>query len=453
MRVNVTCHESIAKALVLFCVLLIAALGIYAARGLYADGSFFLYNILLQKNYWDFDKPRAFVQIITQTPVVIGIKFGIKNITELIYLHSLGLVGIPVIIWVFALIQHLQSRHFWTLLVAFSATYLSSGFFAIGEYNLTYALAAYCFSILLKDKLTYSDSVLVVAAAISLTRSYEAMIFLGPTLFLFTARRLINQESNQIIFEKLISLVLGFLFSSATAISAWSVLYPRDPANLAGAGNIFHIVKSGYFIFLILMISIYFLIQITTKKTIATLVLVAAASTVYFIAEPKIWNSPSMNYGFRSISGLILCSIFLAVFARELIKKHESNKISSAENSAQAEKLVALLLFLSLSFASATYSFEFSRWIKNFETEARKASSWTHIDEVMPADGCYSDFSWAWTNPSLSIILRGNSAGGILNGKSYSGWQPFKPEEIQENPIRYFSNKKELYIINLSPCP
>jgi len=74
-----------------------------------------------------------------------------------------------------------------------------------------------------------------------------------------------------------------------------------------------------------------------------------------------------MNYGFRSISGLILCSIFLAVFARELIKKHESNKISSAENSAQAEKLVALLLFLSLSFASATYSFEFSRWIKNFE--------------------------------------------------------------------------------------
>jgi len=131
--VNVTCHESIAKALVLFCVLLIAALGIYAAKGLYADGSFFLYNILLQKNYWDFDKPRAFVQIITQTPVVIGIKFGIKNITELIYLHSLGLVGIPVIIWVFALIQHLQSRHFWTLLVAFSATYLSSGFLQLAN--------------------------------------------------------------------------------------------------------------------------------------------------------------------------------------------------------------------------------------------------------------------------------------------------------------------------------
>jgi len=176
VRVNVTCHESIAKALVLFCVLLIAALGIYAAKGLYADGSFFLYNILLQKNYWDFDKPRAFVQIITQTPVVIGIKFGIKNITELIYLHSLGLVGFQSSFG-FCLDTTFTIQALLDVTRCVFCDLLVLWFFAIGEYNLTYALAAYCFSILLKDKLTYSDSVLVVAAAISLTRSYEAMIF------------------------------------------------------------------------------------------------------------------------------------------------------------------------------------------------------------------------------------------------------------------------------------
>jgi len=120
-----------------------------------------------------------------------------------------------------------------------------------------------------------------------------------------------------------------------------------------------------------------------------------------------------MNYGFRSISGLILCSIFLAVFARELIKKHESNKISSAENSAQAEKLVALLLFYHFLLHQPPTHLSFPDGLKILKSEARKASSWTHIDEVMPADGCYSDFSWAWTNPSLSIILRGNSAGVI----------------------------------------
>jgi hypothetical protein len=425
----------------------IAALGIYAARGLYADGSFFLYNILLQKNYWDFDKPRAFVQIITQTPVVIGIKFGLTDITKLIYLHSLGLIGIPAIIWFFALIQHLKSRHFWTLLVAFSATYLSSGFFAIGEYNLTYALAAYCFSILLKDKLTHSDSVFIVAAAISLTRSYEAMIFLGPTLFLFAARRLINPESNKIILEKYVLLGLLFLFSSASAISAWSILFPRDPVNLADAGNIFYILKSGFFIFLTLMISAYFLIQIVPCKARAILALIVIASSIYFITERNIWNSPVMNHNFRSLSGLILCSIFLAVFAGEFIKKHALIKIPALKNSTQSEKLVSLSLFLSLAFVSATYSFEFSNWIKNFEIEARKASGWIRIDEVMPFDVEHSDFNWAWTNPSLSITLRGNSAGGILNSKAYSGWEPFKPEAMQENPIGYFSNKNELYII------
>jgi hypothetical protein len=438
--------ESTAKVFALFFIACLGVLGVYAAVGLYADGSFFLLNILSQKSYWDFDKPRAFAQLITQTPVALGVKFGIKDLTGLIYLHSFGLIGIPIIIWLLALFNQIKSGHFWTLLAAFSATYLSAGFFAIGEYNLTYALAAFCFSVLLKDNLTNFDLALITTAAIALTRSYEAMIFLGPTLFLISANRLICIDTNKTIVEKCVLLVLLFLFSSATTVAIWSVLFPRDPGNLAGAGDVTQIVKSGHFIYLVAMIAMYFLVQAIPKKSKHIFVFIAIGSAIYFISEQKLWNSPSMNHGFRSMAGLILFSIFLTAFIEERIRKHGLIRASAQKSSEQAKQLVSLALFLSLAFTSAVYSYEFSRWLKTFELEASKASNWIHLDEVMTVDGYYSGFNWAWTNPALSIILRGNNSGGLLNSKSYTGWQPFNPESMQNNPISYFSKTSELQI-------
>ena len=254
------------KILIISLMILLAALGVYAAKGLYADGSYFLLKILSYKTYWDFDWSRAFVQIITQTPVVLGIKFGITDIIKLIYLHSFGLIGIPIIVWIIALAQHIKSKYFWTLLIAFSATYLTSGFFAIGEYNLTYALAAYCFAVLLKNKFNSFDSILFVLAAFALLRSYEAMIFMGPFLFAFTVYRLLEANSHRCAREKLVLFSSLFLFGASIIIAAYSILYPRDPASLARAGNILHIVKSGHYIYLIMMIGIYFYIHVVPQK-------------------------------------------------------------------------------------------------------------------------------------------------------------------------------------------
>lgn len=105
-----------------------------------------------------------------------------------------------------------------------------------------------------------------------------------------------------------------FLFASATTVAAWSLLSPRDPANLAGAGNTSHIIKSGYFIYLSGMISIYLIIQKAPGKFKHFFVLVSAGLVTYFISSREIWNSPSMNYGFRSMAGLILLFIFLIIF-------------------------------------------------------------------------------------------------------------------------------------------
>ena len=90
--------ESKAETAALLLVALVAVLGIYAAKGLYANGFILLLSILSQKDYFDFDTPRTFSQTITQTPVLLGVKLGAKDLAGLIYLHSFRVIGIPVII-------------------------------------------------------------------------------------------------------------------------------------------------------------------------------------------------------------------------------------------------------------------------------------------------------------------------------------------------------------------
>ena len=65
---------------------------------------------------------------------------------------SLGLIAIPLGFWISALLIQTKTCFFWLFVAAFSVSYLSSGFFAIGEFNIAYAMVAFCASILLKEK-------------------------------------------------------------------------------------------------------------------------------------------------------------------------------------------------------------------------------------------------------------------------------------------------------------
>lgn len=65
----------------------------------------------------------------------------------------------------------------------------------------------------------------------------------------------------------------------------------------------------------------YFTLQAVPQKIKCLFVFMTVGSAIYFISEQKLWNSPGMNYDFRSMAGLILFSIFLAIFIEKAIKK------------------------------------------------------------------------------------------------------------------------------------
>lgn len=170
---------------VLSFVLILGVSGVYAARGLHGDGAFYLLSILTQEKFISDEAARQHVLALTQFPAVWAMHLGCQDLKLLIRVHSIGLILLPIAFWFFALALQNGSNRFWLMLIAFSATYLSSGFHANGEYNLTYAMVALCASIILKKSISNWLALVMLVAAFALIRSYEAMVYLGPLLILW----------------------------------------------------------------------------------------------------------------------------------------------------------------------------------------------------------------------------------------------------------------------------
>ena len=427
----------LAKIFILLAVLALGVTGIYAAIGLYADGSSSLFSILTSNGYYDFDKPRRFAQIITQTPVVLAIKLGVKDLNFLIRMHTLGLIAIPLGFWISALLLQIKNNFFWLLALAFAVSYLSSGFFAGGEYNITYAMTAFCAAIIFRRDIGVTGAAILVVTAIALTRSYEAMVFLGPLLFSVSIIRAIKEKRDSTTI-KIALVVAAFLFAAASAVSAWSIMFPRDPGNLADAANISSI-NANQFVYLATVTVLALIACINHHPLINKIIAsVALMVSILFLASPTAWNTAVMHYQFRSMSGLMLFSILFASAFLYFYRKSNEKKPMVGNTIAAGFIVTTVLVTLFIPFYVEIFGF--FDWARTFESEALEQ---TDVSIINKPDIYDSEFSWGWTNPSLSILLRGNADGIILNRRE--GWQPFDPKKLNKNPLSKFEKPGKLY--------
>jgi hypothetical protein len=221
-------------------------------------------------------------------------------------------------------------------------------------------------------------------------------------------------------------------------------MFPRDPDQLAAAGSIsmiIRIIKSHHFIYLSIISILAFILYINDRPLITKAVVSAALMlSIAFVASPNSWNVPSRHYEFRSMSGLLLFCILFATALVYFYRKLDS-KPRKDENVLSVCFVIAILL-IALSIPFYVKIFGFYDWAKQFESEAQNHSGFVPIDKT----GIYlGEFYWAWTNPSLSILLRGNSTGIIVNSSWYKGWQPFDPEKLPNNPLNSFEKSSALY--------
>lgn len=438
-RLPIACERH-ARWVVVLTVGALAALSVLAAKAMLADGSYAMLGILQRGGYLDFDRARAFAMQIVQTPAVLAIKAGERDVITLIYLFSLGLVGIPALLWIAALMMQWRSNLFWMLVAAFCATHLTSGFCSIGEYNLAYALTALCFAIMLRPALGPVNAISLVLAAFALVRAYESTAYLGPLLAVIAADRL-RRGFRSMHRVEIAALATGsVLFAAGTAVAIWSILHPRDPGNLAHASKLSWALTNVHVIYTVLMIGSCVAASSFGPRARFALVSVALTASVAYIVFPSVWNTAEMTYTSRTVSGLMLLAVLAASW---WLHRRASGNETTRPTPLSA---IAMMLFVALAIPVFVHTWRFGAWLKSYERVAVARTDWIPIDSVaVGQDGGYlAGYQWGWTSPSLSIVLRANHDGGLLNSPSYRGWDPFDPRTLGQNPLRGYRRDGEL---------
>lgn len=416
-----------------------AILSVYSARGLYADGSYFLLQILQAHGFYFDDRARIFAEILNQSPVVIPIWAGVTDLNLLIRLHSVGLIALPLAVWLIALVVQIHSERFWFLLLGFCVSYLVSGFFSAGEYSLMFAVSALVWSLLWVKTPNMSAALVIAASCFFLIRAYEGVVFLAPVLLPLVAMRML--ESSQ---ERKVAVPLAIAACClvvATVLAVEAILFPRIPANLAGAVDITYAARSWNFVY---ALGACFLVAVLVTFRLAgryatALTYVSVGLSLAFLLFPNQWNEPLMDYASRTLSGVTLAVVFLG---GSLVssKRLEANQVVGP-----AVAITAFCAYLTLSIPLVSKSIAWIEWASAFEDEASAATGFIPIDQTnLWASATGPQFSWVWTNPSLSVLLRGNSSGGIKNSLTYTGWQPFDPEKGVELLGGYVKNGRLL---------
>ena len=178
---------------------------------------------------------RAAVMGVTQVPVVAAMKVGVTNVTSLAYLQSFGTVAMPILVWDGLLVALWRHRLFWPFAVIFAVTFLNSGFYSVGEYNLATALVALDAALLLRGELRRASGLVLVVSAGMLVLSYQTMAFLGVVLAAMTVVRLraVTREMGARRWEVLVLWAALAFYVLGAALNVWWTVAPPYPIDLA----------------------------------------------------------------------------------------------------------------------------------------------------------------------------------------------------------------------------
>jgi hypothetical protein len=220
-------RQGVAYRVVVLLVWGLAAYATVTCRGLFWDGSSFLVNILDHGGFHDFYVARAHVDWVTQLPVLLLDKLGVRDTRLLAMAYSLALFALPAALYHLALAR---VRHDAVLLgiviAAVAVVYLPTSFFIIGEYNATFAAVVAGMAVTLTARENrLGDAALLCVLGVFCVRSYEAIVYLGPLLaaaIVWSARRDGDRASKVLAGIAALAFIASAAVSAATIADYWS---------------------------------------------------------------------------------------------------------------------------------------------------------------------------------------------------------------------------------------
>ncbi len=412
---------------------------------LYADGTNFFLNILNNYGFYAFDKPRLFVQVLSQLPLVSAISFGERSLSTLGLVFSATLLILPGWLWLMASALQLDTVNFWRITTAYAITYIPGSLFAIGEFNICIAVNALIFSLLLLEndkvsELKYAGA-LALLSAINIL-SYEGNIMVAPIAIFLIAWKIYhisrpdadapvpgisygeylqksrskdgNSSSRTLLFLSVFFYVIAFI------VALLSILFPRSPEN---ASEAMRIRSLATYLPLILVAYLPIALSCLHRRHKLLAICVGIINLVIFkLYATAFLQAPGLSYAGRSTYFIgFLC--FMIIPTAAIYKAC----INSKGNSRIVYSCASLILLISITGMSMTRSYEFGKWASAYRSTVNQLSMSKPIDNTalwIGSNSNYTKFMWDWNNEQLSFLLAPRSPYAIMNSSDHEGFEP-----------------------------
>ena len=206
------------------CLVFLASIlyAVLTARALYDDGSYYFMRVLAAGGFTEMLFTRGHAAFLFQLPVVIALKCGIRDLTQLQLAFGLGCFCAWPVAMVVCL--RLAPKHFWLVALACGAGYLNAAFVAVGEHVVAHAFFwPVVFVLLFVRPLTPGAAVVLLLSLVILVRSYETMLFLAPPLAWLAWRR---ARTAEIPWQRIVFLLTIFFLLASILIAVDGTLHP-----------------------------------------------------------------------------------------------------------------------------------------------------------------------------------------------------------------------------------
>ena len=423
----------------------------WCCRGLFVDGSAFVVQIMTREWFFDFYPPRLYAMIAGQVPVMIGVRLGVTNLHWLAVLLSLGLFGLPTLLYQLALHRAKQDPVLLAaVLAAIAVVFMTTSFFIVGEYNSAYAIAMLtAVHLATVREMKTGEALGLLVIGVLAMRTYEAMIYLGPLLAAMVFWMLGRCKVRPVV-PSVIYLGVALCFLVGMGVSIDSVVHPWSQSHLdetyVTAKNFwqnmqFDLAFGGALIVICWgLVRPHELDRAKPYLWAAIPIGLLALSPLLALTDTLVRPLAKSQYVARSAGGLVIVAMVIFIWA---YKSHGGGRLKALvvlRTPAAAQRFLVFACLLLLAILPSDI-FLTRTWVAYLD--ALRETVRTHKGVVAFEDTPLSYRphlllveNWALSSQSLAVRDR-PGAGVIAPPKGFNDWLPF-PADKPPDMGRYF---------------
>jgi hypothetical protein len=340
-----------------------------------------------------------------------------------VLLYSAGIFGIPVLIYVLALVFSWGEWYLPVVAAIIVTIYPATFFMSVIESVTAYAIYVLIAVILASSRpLTMSRVITLLLCSVTLPFLYETSVVFGPLLAIWCLHRIGRGADETVARVALLVAALAGLAAGVT--SAWIILHPIDSQVEAGAGSFSGVWASHEFDAACLVLVGALALALVTRRSSAI-----AAAEVTVIGVAVLFTGigsaePGTQFTIRLAPTLILLPLFIVMWKPEGWQRFRKLHVRSLADSRRLGYAVVALA-LALAIQNAALLTGWQDFFRSLERQVNSSHGLVSYSETRL--NLAQEYGWPWTFPTMSRIVQDSPRRALIENPDPSHWQPFDP--------------------------